>query len=63
MPLFGSKIRWMMPAAVTVIAASSLVQAQQPYNANEVIDLYNQQNGFGDAAGSYSPASSAGEPL
>jgi len=57
MPLFGSKSRWLMPAAVAVLAASSLAPAQQPYNANEVIDLYNQQNGFGDAARSYGPAS------
>jgi hypothetical protein len=41
----------MTPAAAAVLAATSaFAQAQQPYNANEVIDLYNQQNNFDDAA-------------
>lgn len=58
MPVFGNKSRWMTPAAAAVLAASStLAQAQQPYNANEVIDLYNQQNIFDDSARrSFGPA-------
>lgn len=53
MPLSGSKSRWMTPAAVAVLAATSaFAHAQQPaggYNPNEVLELYNRQDGFGDA--------------